>query len=96
MRYAGMTLNFRENQYKQVNKKQAERAFCEGEEILMLSSNMRFDNMWVSPCSMTLKEVQSRCATDDPKEIFDHMCSDYEYYNCDRERGKYIQFFIQI
>jgi hypothetical protein len=26
---------------------------------------------------------------------FDQVCNDYETYNCDNERGRYIHFFVK-
>ena len=75
-------------QVKQLNKRQAATAFENGEEVLLKASNMRFDNPWSSPCP-----VQKNRGWNDN---FDILVADFKYYNCDSERGPYVQFFIKI
>lgn len=73
-------------QVKQISKRTARKLWDEGREIYFHSSNMRFDNMWQPPMP-ACKDVAGH--------TFDQVCSSYETYNCDNERGKYIHFFVK-
>lgn len=73
---------------RQINKKEARKLYENNVEIFLQSSNMRLENFWQSP--MPLKKENARWEG----ETFDTICNEFEYYNCDCERGKYIHFFV--
>ena len=74
---------------KQISKRTARKLWDEGREIYLHSSNMRFDNMWqhLMPAG---KDYYSFVGY-----TFDQVCSSYETFNCDNERGRYIHFFVK-
>ena len=74
---------------KQISKRTARKLWDEGREIYLHSSNMRFDNMWQHPMSASKDGYSFNGDT------FDQVCSSYENYNCDNERGRYIHFFVK-
>lgn len=73
---------------QQITKRTSRKLFEAGKYIFLMSSNMRFENMWCTPYEV--KKDSMQCT-----ENFDYMCNDFMYYNCDYERGKYIHFFIR-
>lgn len=75
---------------KQISKRTARRLWDEGKEIFFHSSNMRFDNMWQHPMPASKNGYSFVSYT------FDQVCSSYETFNCDNERGRYIHFFITL
>ena len=48
---------------------------------------MLFDNIWQCPCQISNK---------DNDESFDSIINGYKNYNCDKERGLTVHYFIQI
>ena len=75
---------------QQINKTAAKKYFDAGKAIFLQSSNMRFENVWQSPCEVTKERIVSYYDSS-----FEAFCNEYTYYNCDSERGKYIRFFIR-
>lgn len=90
MRYTNQILNFRDKQFKQANKTSARKAFNSGFTVLFHPSNMAFNNMWQMPFA-TVKNTENEIFSD-----FDKLCNEYEYYNCQDERGRYANFFVSI
>lgn len=72
---------------KQISKTLARKLFAKGESIEIQSSKMLFDNIWQCPCQISNK---------DNDESFDSIINGYKNYNCDKERGLTVHYFIQI
>ena len=75
--------------YRQIDKRLARKCFDAGKQILFLSSNLRFDNLWQYPCPIRKEDSYG-------KRDFDYIVNDYTYYNCDAERGRYIHYYIKL
>lgn len=75
---------------KQINKTQAKKLYNNGESIFIHPCNMIFDNMWQIPYKININDNMWGA------ENFDGRISDYTYYNCDNERGKYPNFFVVV
>lgn len=69
-----------------VNKRKAEKLFLAGATILVLSCNMRFDNFGQHPCPL---QKDNTHAVD-----FAQWVDEFEFYNCDSERGYYAKFYV--
>ena len=80
---------------KRIDKRVAEKMFNQGETIYFCSSNMMFDSVWQSPCPTNKAEIEESMTPKNPDKLFDFMCADYRYYNCDAERGRRIKFYIK-
>lgn len=89
MRYSGKIITLRDLnvRVRQVNKTMARKLYNEGKEIFINACNMCLNNPWTSPLS-TSKEL---CG-----ESFDNMLNSFQWYNCDSERGKYANFFVEV
>lgn len=74
---------------QQVQKRTARKLFQEGETIYLLPCNMRFDSVWQSPLAISNDVSRSLGYT------FDQLCNNYEHYNCDSERGRYVRFYVK-
>lgn len=96
MRYSGMILRKDNKQFKQISKAAAKKIFVKGGTIWLHSSNMVFDNPWEGPIHTNLEEEKQYCPSSDPAEIFECACNSYSCYNCDKIRGKRINFFVEI
>ena len=75
----------------QVTKTQAKKFFEQGKTIYLLPSKMEFDNIWQSPLPFSISHLKG-----EPNWDFSKYIGFYEIYNCDRERGRWVHFFIQI
>ena len=74
---------------KQINKTAARKRYENGDTVYFQSSKMRFDNLWQNPLGVQKNDKWYK------GHSFDKVCSSYAYYNCDKERGKYIRFFVK-
>lgn len=75
---------------KQVNKVLARRLYNEGKTIFLNACNMRINNMWTTPCPISKgNEAWSG-------DSFDGRVNEYQWYNCDNERGKYANYFVEV
>jgi hypothetical protein len=72
---------------QQVQKRTARKLFQEGEMIYLCPCNMHFDSAWQTP--IVISKAESLGFT------FDQLCNDYEYFNCDSERGRYVRFYVK-
>lgn len=73
---------------KQINVRTAKKLFENGKELYLIPSNMTFDSVWYHPMSVKKETAHT--------ENFDHIINEFTYYNCDNERGKYIQYFVRV
>lgn len=69
-----------------VDKRKAEKYFLAGATILVLSCNMRFDNFWQHPCPLQKDKTHAI--------NFEYWVDEFEFYNCDSERGYYAKFYV--
>lgn len=93
MRYSGEIITLRPSgiRVKQVNKTTARKLYNEGKTIYMHSCNMTLNNPWTSPYDININGRYGLANTS-----FDSMVLDFQYYNCDAERGKYANFFVEV
>lgn len=70
--------------FQQVNKTKAERLFNEGTEIFLLPCNANPNSVWISLCPVKKDD-----------ESFNSVVNGYKYYNCNRELGLYVVYFIK-
>lgn len=91
MRYDYVYSHSLKKTLKQLTKTQARKQYENGATIYLLASNMTIDNPWQGLCPI---HKDSGVAIMNP--TFDNMVSDFKYYNCDNERGKYVQYFVAI
>lgn len=89
MRYSGQIITLKDLgvRVKQVNKTTARKLYNKGKEIYLNSCNMCLNNPWTSPM-LASKEL---CGKD-----FDLMLIYFQNYNCDSERGRYANFFVEV
>ena len=89
MRYANMSLvlsnkDMKKVHVKQVTKNVAEKAFNDGATV------------WMHPCNLRLDAYQEPAPVNNKNgESFENVLNHFIYYNCDKERGKYVIFFIE-
>ena len=75
--------NFYSQRFKRVNVAKARRLFNEGKTVYMCANKCAFDSQYFGACAFN----KDSCS-------FDNVCNEFRYYNCDRERGKHIRFFV--
>ena len=73
---------------KQVQKRTAKKLFESGEKIYMHACNMRPFGVWPTCCDITKKRADG--------DTFESIVNNFEYYNCDNERGLYVTFYKRI
>lgn len=74
--------------YKQISKSDAVKRFERGETIYVLASKLNPNNpIWVHPAVMNLYD-------DSNQYTFDSFVNSYKYYNCNRECGMGVRFYI--
>ena len=96
MRYKNQILRMNGKQYVQISKMAAKKLFDNGGTILLQSSNMIFDSVWQCPFETNKKSDSFINSISSEEKWFELLCIDYRYYNCDNERGKYINFFKEV
>lgn len=69
-----------------INKKQARKLYDAGKAFYILACNLCFSNVWQSPFL-----VENDSSYNEP---FDKLVNMYEFYNCDKQRGKYAAFYV--
>jgi len=95
--------------YEQVSKPTARKLFKQGRTIYLNSCLMMPGNIWQALCPIVLnpEDIASRQELytrhpdgnrygDTPEKQFNEIVNSFENYNCDSERGKYANFFIQL
>ena len=96
MRYKNQILRRNGKQYVQISKMAAKKLFDNGGTILLQSSNMIFYGVWQCPFETNKKSDFFINSISSEEKWFELLCIDYRYYNCDNERGKYINFFKEV
>ena len=74
-----------------INKSQARKQYELGVTVYITPCKMRLGNMWNPEIEMNkynLLEVN-------PNITFDGFINEFEYYNCDYERGYYTSYYIK-
>ena len=97
LRYSGQTFDMTDSNgvsYKviQVTKDKARKAYEDGKPVWMHPCLMRIVNHWQTPMPFSRKQIEDNAFFNG--STFDNIVSDYRYYNCDNERGKYPIFFV--
>ena len=85
--------------YKQVQKRTAERMFCEGKTLYIIPCKANPYSPWLKLYELSQKRLQSK---DDyiPEydglgtELFRKYINAFEYYNCNSELGTYASYYI--
>lgn len=92
MRYSGEIITLRDLgvRVKQVNKTAARKLYNEGKTIYLNACNMRLNNPWTSLCPVS-KDSEAWNG-----DTFDGRINEFQYYGCDSERGKYVNFFVEV
>ena len=70
--------------YIKISKKQARERYDEGKIIRLMACNLNPNGYWGEPLPINNKQGKS----------FDKICNEFSYYNCTRETGKTISFYI--
>ena len=72
---------------QQIQKRTARKLFNSGATIYLQPCNLTFDNFWSKPMAVDRKSIGLR--------TFDGVCREFEFYNCDNERGQYPRFYVK-
>jgi hypothetical protein len=91
MRRINPTINGK--RYEQVSKPTARKLFKQGRTIYLNACKMMPGNVWQSLCPVTIDRDRIEAT---PEEQFKHIVNNFEFYNCDSERGRYANYFIKI
>jgi len=86
MKYTGQSIKIENKAVKQVNIAKAKTAYDGGKRVWLHPCNLRLDNAWQAPFSF-----QKQIDLD-----FYVLVNEAEVYNCDNERGKYLNYFIEV
>lgn len=89
MRYSNEIVTFRLSgiRVRQVNKTTARRLYNASKEIYLVPCNMLPNDPWMSPLVASQKLSEAS---------FEAMLNCFQWYNCDAERGKYANFFVEV
>lgn len=74
--------------WERITKAEARKRYNARQDVYFLSCNMHPENMWQAPCPI-LRDV------DDDVTSFNSTVNNYRYYNCDRQRGMYVAYYIR-
>lgn len=83
--------------YKKVNKTQARKLYFNGCPIMLLPckiniNNALSDKSWVKPIKISF--IPETSYLDYNTSQFDFKVSDYEYFNCNTETGRYVCYYV--
>ena len=76
--------------YKYNNKKIARKAYNDGETILVYTSNVIPNNMWIG--AYTINKLDGIATSTD----FDTRINSFEFHNCNNENGYYSKFYVEL
>ena len=68
----------------EITKKQARERYDDGNVVRLMASNLNPHSYWGEPLP-----VNKECGRE-----FEKLCNEFRYYNCTRETGKKIRFYI--
>lgn len=71
--------------YKRVDKRVARRLYNEGQNIYLVPCKCNVHSMFTLRTADYMEKAYS----------FDTVVNEFEWYNCDSERGNYTMFFIK-
>lgn len=71
-----------------VNKIKARKIYGDGNTVYLIPDMMRLDNAWQSPCPISKKDNGG-------DREFDTWVNEFQYYNCDNERGRGVKYFVK-
>ena len=94
MRRLNPTINGK--RYEQVSKPTARKLFKQGRTIYLNSCNLMPGNIWQPLCPVTIDRDRIPGLEATPEEQFKHTVNNFEFYNCDAERGRYANYYIQV
>ena len=70
--------------YTEITKNQAREMYNDGKIIRLMASNLNPNGYWGEPLP-----INNECEKD-----FEKLCNEFMYYNCTKETGKKIKFYI--
>lgn len=73
-----------------VSKTTAERLIKEGFTIKLLPCKVRLSNAWVEPLYVDIEMIEKY------SNDFDYLVSQYRYYNCGNELGRYPAYYLHL
>lgn len=74
--------------FVRVNKIKARKIYGDGNTVYLIPDKMRLDNAWQSPCPISKKDNGG-------DREFDTRVNEFQYYNCDNERGRVVKYFVE-
>lgn len=80
----------KDNEWERITKTQARAAYDKGLTVLFCPVNLRPFGAW----RLDMKINKSFWSCDGLS--FESVLDSFEYYNCDKETGKYAAFYIQV
>lgn len=72
--------------YIEITKQQARERYNDGKIVRLMASNLNPHSYWGEPLPVT--------TTDNGNTTFEQVCNGFAYYNCTKETGKKIKFYI--
>lgn len=73
--------------FVRVSKTKARKVYGDGNTVYLIPDMMRLDNVWQSPCPISKKDNGG-------DREFDARVNEFQYYNCDKERGRGVKYFV--
>ena len=73
------------DRYLEITKKQARERYNDGKVVRLMASNLNPHSYWGSPLPINKESGRK----------FEQVCNEFMYYNCTRETGKRIRFYIK-
>lgn len=79
---------YRENGIVRVSKQMAQRMYEDGADIMLLPCKLNPESPFVTNDWMN-NHMKEECVD------FCTLCNAYSYYNCNKETGEYLSFYIK-
>lgn len=72
------------SKYIEISKRQARERFNDGKIVRLMASNLNPHSYWGEPLPINNEQEKS----------FESVCNSFSYYNCTKETGLKIKFYI--
>ena len=72
------------NKFTEINKRTARETYQEGKTVRLMASKLNPHSYWGEPLP-----INKKCGKE-----FEKLCNEFSYYNCTKETGKSIKFYV--
>lgn len=80
---------------EKISKRKALSLLKKGKEVFIQASKIHWSSIWQRPHSVELQDLKETWESDTIEEAFNKCLNSYHYYNCNKETGLRINYYIK-